>query len=182
MSQNLSEEHLIRHYFLDELPEKEQDLVHERLLMDPEFFEATLIIEDELMDDYALGLLSPNDRVRVEESLLRTPQQLNKVQFTRTLELFILNSERLATGYEDLTELPPIKPHGLRQLIEEETVARKYVVSRYQILIDRKYVDGLSPSENEELEGLKTALDAMDEPYYDAIIKRLRRLVDQRGV
>lgn len=181
MSQNLSEEHLIRHYFLDELTETEQDLVHERLLTDPEFFEASLIIEDELMDDYALGLLSPKDQVRVQESLLKSPQQFSRVQFTRTLELFILNSGGLAPGNEELIE-PPIKPHRLRHLIEEEAVARKYVVSRYQALIDRKYLNGLSPSENEELGGLKAALDAMDEPYYDAIIKRLRRLVEQRGV
>ena len=174
MSQNLSEEHLIRNYLLDELTETEQDLVHERLLMDPEFFETSLIIEDELMDDYALGLLSPRDRVRVQESLLKSPQQFSRVQFTRTLELFILNSERLVTGYEDLTVPPPLKPHNLRHLIEEEAVARKYVVSRYQMLIDRKYLSGLSPSESEELESLKAALDAMDKPYYDAIITRLR--------
>ena len=78
--------------------------------------------------------------------------------------------------------LPAIEARGLRHLIEEEAVARKYVVSRYQMLIDRKYVNGLSPSENEELESLKSALDAMDKPYYDAIIKRLRKLVEQRGV
>jgi hypothetical protein len=40
----------------------------------------------------------------------------------------------------------------------------------------------LSPNENEELDGLKAALDEMDEPYYGAIIRRLRKLVEERGV
>lgn len=181
MSQNLSEENLIRNYLLDELTETEQDLVHERLLMDPEFFETSLIIEDELMDDYALGLLSPKDQVRVKEYLLKSPQQFKRVQFTRTLELYILNSKRLVTGYQDLTEAP-LKPRNLRHLIEEEAVARKYVVSRYQMLIDRKYLAELTPSETEELAGLKAALDAMDKPYYEAIITRLHRLVERVGV
>lgn len=181
MSQNLPEESLIRDYFLGELPEHEQDLVQERLLMDPEFFETSLIIEDELMDDYALGLLSLYDRIRLEEGLLKAPQQYRRVQLTRRLEQFISKSDTPAAKDEEL-ELPEIEARGLRHLIEEEAVARKYVATRYQTLIDRKYVNGLSPSEGEELEGLRAALDAMDEPYYDAIIKRLRRLVEQRGV
>jgi len=179
MSQNLSEEHLIRDYFLGELPENEQDLLQERLLVDPEFFEASLIIEDELMDDYALGLLSLYDRIRLEEGLLKVPQQYQRVQLTRTLGQFILKFDTPAPSGEELAES---EARGLRFLIEEEAVARKYVTNRYQTLIDRKYLNGLSPSENEELDALRGALDAMDEPYYDSIIKRLRRLVEQRGV
>lgn len=182
MSQNLSEESLIRNYFLGELPENEQDLVQERLLVDPDFFETSLIIEDELIDDYALGLLSLYDRIRLEEGLLKVPQQYKRVQLTRTLGQFIFKSDIPAASSEELIELPEIEARGLRHLIEEEAVARKYVATRYQTLIDRKYVNGLSPSESEELDGLRAALDAMDEPYYDAIIKRLRRLVEQRGV
>ena len=55
-----------------------------------------------------------------------------------------------------------------------------YVAERCQTLIDRKYERGLSPRESEELDGLKAALDEMDEPYYEAIINRLRRLVEER--
>ena len=181
MSQNLAEESLIRNYFFDELPEREQDLVQERLLEDPEFFEASLIIEGELMDDYALGLLSHNDRLRLEEGLLKSPQQYRRVQLTRTLEQFLLESETRVPSYEELNELAGSEARSLRPLIEEEAVARKYVAMRYQSLIDRKYEHGLSPSENEELDCLKAVLDEMDEPYYDAIIKRLRRLVEERG-
>ena len=90
--------------------------------------------------------------------------------------------ETSAFDYEELNELSGKEAPGLRHLVEEETVARKYVTTRYQTLIDRKYEHGLLPSENEELDALKAALDKMDEPFYDAIIKRLRRLVEKRGV
>jgi hypothetical protein len=181
MSQNLSGESLIRDYFLGELPENEQDLVQERLLMDGEFLETSLIIEDELMDDYARGVLPPKEQTILEQSLLKNPQQYQKVQLTRTLELLILRADTRTSGHEELSEPTEIKSWGLRHLIEEETIARKYVTTRYQTLIDRKYVAGLSPSENEELDGLKAALDEIDAPYYDSIITRLRRLVEQRG-
>ena len=90
--------------------------------------------------------------------------------------------ETSAFDYEELNELTGKEAPGLRHLVEEEAVARKYVTTRYQTLIDRKYEHGLLPSENEELDALKAALDKMDEPFYDAIIKRLRRLVEKRGV
>ncbi|HEY6807123.1 MAG TPA: hypothetical protein VI306_26330 [Pyrinomonadaceae bacterium] len=81
-----------------------------------------------------------------------------------------------------LINLPENELRGLRDLMEEEAVARNYATTRYQTLIDRKYISGLSASENEELDGLRGALDEMDKPYYEAIIQRLRRVVEQRGV
>ncbi|HEV2962737.1 MAG TPA: hypothetical protein VG649_12990 [Candidatus Angelobacter sp.] len=75
-----------------------------------------------------------------------------------------------------LTQLPAV-----RQAIAEEAVARKYVLTRYRTLIDRKYLEGLSSQESEELNGLQVALDKMDEPFYEGIIKHLRTLVD-RGI
>lgn len=70
---------------------------------------------------------------------------------------------------------------AVRQAIEEEAVAREYVSARYRVLINRKHVKGLSPEEDEELTGLQTTLDDMDEPFYDGIIKRLRTLVESSG-
>lgn len=68
---------------------------------------------------------------------------------------------------------------AIHQALDEEAVARKYVVGRYQALINRKHLNGsLTPQENEELEALIATLDEMEEPYYDAVIKRLRALVE----
>jgi len=103
-------------------------------------------------------------------------------KFQPTLKQFTVEPETSAFGYEELNELAGKEAPGLRRLVEEEAAARKYVTTRYQTLIDRKYEYGLLPSENEELDGLKAALDKMDEPFYDAIIKQLWKLVEKRGV
>jgi hypothetical protein len=182
MSQNLFEESLIRDYILHGLPEDEQDDLEKRLLADPELFETSRIIEGELLDDYVGGYLSQNDRVRLEQGLLKRPQHYLRVQLIRTLEQFPLKPDAPDRNYDELNEDAGMEARSLRLLIEEEAAARKYVTKRYQTLIDRKYEQGLSPSENEELDGLKAALDKMDEPYYGAIIKRLSKIVEERGV
>src|SRR5258708_16642085 len=45
---------------------------------------------------------------------------------------------------------------------------------RYKSLIYRKYMSGLSPAENEELNRLEHDLDELDEPYYENALRRLQ--------
>ena len=87
MSQNLPDENLLRNYLLAQLAENEQDMVEERLLTDPEFFETSLIIEGELLDDYVMGSLSEYDRMKLESGLLTNVQQQRRVQLIRLLRL-----------------------------------------------------------------------------------------------
>lgn len=68
----------------------------------------------------------------------------------------------------------------VRNVVQEESTAHNYVTTRYRELIDRKYLTGLSQSENEELEALTLTLEEMDKPYYEAIVDRLRNLIEQR--
>jgi len=93
MSQNLPEENLIRGYFLGDLAEGEQERVEERLFTDREFFETSLVIEGELVDDYALGLLPKNEREKLLRRFLRTPQQYQKVRLAKILEQYISNTQ-----------------------------------------------------------------------------------------
>jgi hypothetical protein len=92
--------------------------------------------------------------------------------------------DRLSEDLEEIVDLPEevnaLLP-TVREVIQEESTARRYVTERYRSLVDRKYVTGLSTSETAELNALRSTLDAMDEPYYDAVIRRLRHLVDQGG-
>jgi hypothetical protein len=85
MSPKFAEENLIRSYLLGELPEKEQDDFEKRLLADPKFFEMSLIIEGELLDDYVMGSLSKSDRISLESGLLMSAQQQRRVQLIRLL-------------------------------------------------------------------------------------------------
>ncbi len=70
---------------------------------------------------------------------------------------------------------------GVRELLQEESVARNYVTTRYKALIDEKYLHGLSSAQQIELDQLIATLDQMDKVYYESIIHRLRTLVDNQA-
>jgi hypothetical protein len=92
-SHELAEEQLIRSYFLGDLPESEQDRIQERVFTDRDFFESLLIVEDELVDDYALGLISNRERTKLEKGLLMSPYQHQRVRFVKTLERYIAENK-----------------------------------------------------------------------------------------
>jgi hypothetical protein len=100
---NLQEEQVIRAYFLGELPAPEQDWIEERLFIDRDFFETSLIVEDEILDAYALGLLSEHERRKLEKSFLVSPQQLDKLAFVKTLEQYISEHDKPALPYAPAT-------------------------------------------------------------------------------
>ena len=79
-----------------------------------------------------------------------------------------------------LKQQPTESFETIREILLEESAARKYVTTRYQTLINRQYLNGLSPNETDELGELKATLNQMDEPYYEPIIHRLRQLLEQR--
>ena len=98
ISQQFTEEQLIRAYFLGDLPESEEERVQERLFTDPAFFESLLIVEGELVDDYALDLISDRERAKLESGFLTSPHQYRKVEFVRTLDRYIANKKALASA------------------------------------------------------------------------------------
>lgn len=89
MSRNLPEEQLIRSYFLGDLPESEEDLIQERAFIDHDFYETLLIIEGELVDDYVLGLVSAQERAKLERGFLMNSHQTQRVRIVRTLKEYI---------------------------------------------------------------------------------------------
>jgi hypothetical protein len=93
MSQQLAEEQWIRAYFLGDLPETEEERIQERLFTDRDFFESLLIVEGELVDDYALDLISDRERAKLESGFLASPHQYRKVEFVRTLDRYIANNK-----------------------------------------------------------------------------------------
>jgi hypothetical protein len=93
MSRTLSEEQLIRKFFLGDLPESEEDRIQERAFTDPDFYEALLMVEGELVDGYALGLISAEERKKLERGFLMNPHQYQKVRIVRTLEQYISDTK-----------------------------------------------------------------------------------------
>lgn len=55
------------------------------------------------------------------------------------------------------------------------------IKSRYQFLIDQKYLHELSNAEQQELGHLEIELDKMEEPYYAPILRRLRSFSSKEG-
>jgi hypothetical protein len=93
MSQQLAEEQWIRAYFLGDLPESEEERIQERLFTDQDFFESLLIVEGELVDDYALDLISDPERSKLERGFLVSPYQHRKVELVKTLDRYIENNK-----------------------------------------------------------------------------------------
>jgi hypothetical protein len=75
----------VRQYLLGVLPETESHRLEQRYLDDEAFFEEIQEIEDELIDDYAGGALTDQDRIRFEEYFLCSPERREKLQFALAL-------------------------------------------------------------------------------------------------
>lgn len=74
-----SDENQIRRYLLGESSPSESEQIEERLFTDDEFVELLLLCEDELIDDYARGLLPANERELFEKNFSFSPNRLEKL-------------------------------------------------------------------------------------------------------
>jgi CHAT domain-containing protein/tetratricopeptide (TPR) repeat protein len=85
---NLSndEERRVRDYLLGELPHEFAQQLEGRLLGEEEFVEQVLLIEDELIEDYACGDLGPGEREKFEKYFLTTPKRRRKLMTVRGLK------------------------------------------------------------------------------------------------
>ena len=75
MDWKTEEEDLIRRYLLDDASDEERRRVEARLLEDDDYGERLLLIEDELIDDYARGALSARERELFARNFLLTPRR-----------------------------------------------------------------------------------------------------------
>src|SRR5262245_18725678 len=86
------DEKLIRHYLLGELTEEERRQLEARVFDDEElasrFPEHLSLIEDELVEDYVKGALTPREKMRFEDHFLRTPQRRGKLSFVESLSKY----------------------------------------------------------------------------------------------
>ena len=79
----------IRQYLLGTLsPERAAEL-EESLLLDSEIYEELLIAEDELIDQFIEGEMSPAERAAVETHFLRSPERKKQLSFARTLKSYV---------------------------------------------------------------------------------------------
>ncbi len=75
----------LERYLLGTLPEDARERIDERLLVDTELFDALCVVENELAYDYALGLLTADERRAFEERFLDRPAMQARVQTAAAL-------------------------------------------------------------------------------------------------
>lgn len=79
------EGHLIRRYFLGDLTEEERVRFEERVFTDGDFKTHVLIVEDEMVEDYAAHLLPADEAGKFEKHFLTTPEQQQKLKYVNAL-------------------------------------------------------------------------------------------------
>jgi CHAT domain-containing protein len=75
----------LRKYLLGQLSEEEEERVELRLLADADYSEEFGIVENELVDRYAEGSLSAEEREQFEAYFLRAPERREKLAFASAL-------------------------------------------------------------------------------------------------
>ena len=72
-------------YLLGELSDSEQAALEEKYFTDPQVFDKMVKAENELVDNYARGLLDPESREKFEQYYLAHPKRRERAEFAQTL-------------------------------------------------------------------------------------------------
>jgi hypothetical protein len=111
MKQDIEEDIVIRKYLMGDLQQAEQLLVEERLFLDNEYFQMRQAVEDDLIDEYVYGELSPDERRRFEQYFLSTPERHEALKIAEALKHYIsINSLPEAAPSAAVTQPPPPPP------------------------------------------------------------------------
>jgi hypothetical protein len=111
MAHENQDDGLIRRYLLSQLAEDEREQLEERMMADNSFFDAVVLAEDEMVEEYVQGELSASERAGFEASFLSTPEGRQQVTYAKALRKYLsptLNAE------ERVGEAPAAK----RQIVE----------------------------------------------------------------
>jgi len=82
---NPDDDSAISRYLLGQADENERASVQELLLHDDDFFDRVKAVEQDLLDSYVRGELSPAERELVKSTLLAAPEGRREVAFARAL-------------------------------------------------------------------------------------------------
>ena len=79
----------MRGYLLGSLDGEQLEQVEVRLMSDSQFQDDLRKAQDELIDDYAFGILPESERERFEQHFLLTPERASKLRFARAMKEFL---------------------------------------------------------------------------------------------
>ncbi|HWC76398.1 MAG TPA: hypothetical protein VG778_02995 [Blastocatellia bacterium] len=95
MKQPTIDDEMFARYLLGKLSEEELDQIDERHFGDREFIEQLLVVEDDLIDSYVRGDLSPTDRRQFETHFMRSPERQRRVILARSLMHVVSNPRKV---------------------------------------------------------------------------------------
>lgn len=90
----------MRSYLLGRMAPDDLPALEERFFVDSEIYEELTIVENELIDEYLRGELSPSDRESFEAHFMSAPERNEKMRFARALRK-AANAESAAQAQED---------------------------------------------------------------------------------
>ncbi|HEX8774713.1 MAG TPA: hypothetical protein VF735_14170 [Pyrinomonadaceae bacterium] len=104
MTLQVIDEASLRRYLLGLLASDEQQQVEERLLIEDQYFERLLVIEDELIDQYLSDELSRQEREKFNQIFLSTPERYEKLRFAKDLKSYLAAATPAAQPSAVVTE------------------------------------------------------------------------------
>ncbi|HEY6250262.1 MAG TPA: hypothetical protein VI685_09890 [Candidatus Angelobacter sp.] len=84
---------LLLRYLLGDLPESERERLEQEYFTTPEVLRTLSAAEDDLVDTYVRGGLSPNQRQQFESYFLASPQKRKRLEFATTLRTALRQQE-----------------------------------------------------------------------------------------
>src|SRR5262249_28077760 len=107
------DEKLIRLYLLGELTEDDRRRLETRVFDDEEFAarfpEHLSLLEDELIEDYVKGALTPREKNHFEDHFLRAPQRREMLSFVESLSEYATD---VVSGGKDADRKPGPRLYG----------------------------------------------------------------------
>jgi hypothetical protein len=102
-----TDQHILWQYLLGELDDSGQEQVELRYLEDRDYLEALRLAEDDLIDSYVNGRLTPVSREHFETNFLNSPERIARVRFAETLRLAVLSrrASPINAGGQDVFEV-----------------------------------------------------------------------------
>jgi hypothetical protein len=108
MALNRNDPETIRRYLLGQLAEENVQEIEQRLLAEDDLFQELEVAEDELVDEYVAGELTPPDRAAFEGYFLSIPERAQNLTFARALLTHVSKKTALEAARPQ-----PVSPAGL---------------------------------------------------------------------
>jgi hypothetical protein len=96
-------------YLLGRMPDEESRVLEQKLLQDREAFDEVMAAEDDLIDEYLEGGLSPDERRYFERAYLSAPDRRARVDFARALREKLGREKDFRTPVRVAPAVPPRK-------------------------------------------------------------------------